>query len=76
MISAVVLINTDIGLSQDKVVEGLKLVEGVEEAHALQGVYDIMIKIKAVTLEKLKELIKLEIKQVAGVNSTLALVMV
>jgi translation elongation factor EF-1beta len=33
MISALVLVNTDLG-SQDKVIESLKLVEGVEEAHA------------------------------------------
>ena len=38
MISAVVLVNTDLN-SQDKVMESLKLVEGVEEAHALYGVY-------------------------------------
>jgi len=40
MISAVVLVNTDID-SQNKVIESLKLVEGVEEAHSLYGVYDL-----------------------------------
>ena len=37
MISAVVLVTTDSG-SQDKVLENIKLVEGVEEAHALYGI--------------------------------------
>jgi DNA-binding Lrp family transcriptional regulator len=41
MISAVVLVNTDLG-SQDKVLESLKQIEGVQEAHALYGVYDLL----------------------------------
>ena len=57
MISALVLVNTDLG-SQDKVIESLKLVEGVEEAHALYGVYDLLMKIKANSFDKIKEIIK------------------
>ena len=37
MVSAVVLLNTDLD-AQDKVLESLRLVDGVEEAHALYGV--------------------------------------
>jgi DNA-binding Lrp family transcriptional regulator len=76
MISAVVLVNMDIGSSQDKVIENLKLVNGVEEAHALYGVYDVMIKIKARTVDKLKDAIRLGIRQVDGVTSTLTLMIV
>lgn len=72
MISAVVLVNTDLG-SQDKVLESLKQVEGVEEAHALYGVYDLLIKVKAKSVDKLKEVIKSHIKQVKGVTSSLTL---
>lgn len=45
MISAVVLVNTDLD-AQERVIENLKLVSGFEEAYALQGVYDLLIKIK------------------------------
>lgn len=76
MISAVVLVNTELGSSQDEIIESLKLVEGVEEAHALYGVYDLLIKIKALTLEKLKEIIKLYIRQLNGVTSSLTLMIV
>jgi DNA-binding Lrp family transcriptional regulator len=76
MISAVVLLNTELGSSQDKVIESLKNIEGVEEAHALYGVYDLMIKIKALTIEKMKEIIKLRIRQIAGVASSLTLMIV
>ena len=53
MISAVVLLNTDSG-TQDKILESLKLVDGVEEAHALLGVYDLLVKIKARSIDKIK----------------------
>jgi len=76
MISAVVLVNTDLGSSQDQVIESLKLIEGVEEAHGLYGVYDIMVKIKASSIDRLKEIIKLHIRQVAGVTSSLTLMIV
>lgn len=76
MISAVVLVNMDIGLSQDKLIESLKLIDGVEEAHALYGVYDVIIKIKALTIDKLKDAIKLGIRQAAGVTSTLTLMII
>ena len=76
MISAVVLVNTELGSSQDEIIESLKLVEGVEEAHALYGVYDLLIKIKALTLEKLKDIIKLYIRQLNGVTSSLTLMIV
>ena len=75
MISAVVLLNTDSG-TQDKILESLKLVDGVEEAHALYGVYDILVKINGNSIEKLKEITKLRIKPIAGVNSSLTLMIV
>jgi DNA-binding Lrp family transcriptional regulator len=75
MVSAVVLVNTELG-SQDKVLESLKLVEGVEEAHALYGVYDLLIKIKASSFDRLKDITKLRIKHIAGVTSSLTLMVV
>ncbi len=75
MISAVVLVNTDLG-SQDKVLESLRHVEGVEEAHALYGVYDLLIKIKAISVDRLKDITKSRIKEIAGVTSSLTLMIV
>jgi DNA-binding Lrp family transcriptional regulator len=75
LISAVVLVNTDLG-AQDKVAKNVKLIEGVEEAHTLYGVYDLLIKIKAVSLDRLKEIIKLRIRQITGVTSSLTLMIV
>jgi DNA-binding Lrp family transcriptional regulator len=70
MISALVLVNTDLG-SQDKVIESLKLVEGVEEAYSLCGVYDLVVKVKAKSIDKLKDLIKFGIRQTIGVANSI-----
>ena len=75
MISAVVLVNTDLG-AQDKVIENLKQIEGVQEAHALYGVYDLLIKIKSNSIDKLRDITKSRIKQVEGVTSALTLMLV
>ena len=70
MVSAVVLINTGFNV-KDNVMETLKRVNGVEEAHALYGVYDFLIKIKATSIENIKEITNLQIKPLTGVNSSL-----
>ncbi len=72
MISAVLLLNTDLN-AQDDVLESIKQVEGVEEAHSLYGVYDLLVKVKADSIDELKNITKAQIKQVAGVTSSLTL---
>jgi DNA-binding Lrp family transcriptional regulator len=58
------------------VLERLRFVDGVEEAHALYGVYDLLVKIKGNSIDKLKEITKFRIKPIAGVNSSLTLMIV
>ena len=53
---AFVLINVETG-SEQEVVNELKRIEGVEEAYFSYGVYDIITKIKADSMERLKELV-------------------
>jgi hypothetical protein len=54
MPTAFVLINTEIG-SETDVLKELKNVEGVEEEpFAVYGVYDIVARVKADTMERLK----------------------
>ncbi len=45
MISAVILVNTQ--SEPTEIIESLRKIEGVEEAHALVGVYDLLVKVKA-----------------------------
>jgi len=75
LISAFVLVNTDLG-AEAKVLESLKQVEGVEEAHALCSVYDLAVKIKANSMDKLKEIITTSIRKLGGVSNIMTLMLV
>jgi DNA-binding Lrp family transcriptional regulator len=74
MPKAFVLINVESG-SEDEVLKELKRIEGVEEAYFSYGVYDIITKIKADTMEKLKEMVTRQIRALSKVRSTLTLIM-
>ncbi len=71
---AFVLINVESG-SEDEVLKDLKKIEGVEEAYFSYGVYDLITKIKADTMEKLKEMVTRQIRSLSKVRSTLTLIM-
>jgi DNA-binding Lrp family transcriptional regulator len=71
---AFVLINVESG-SEDEVLKDLKGIEGVEEAYFSYGVYDLITKIKAETMEKLKEMVTHRIRALSKVRSTLTLIM-
>jgi DNA-binding Lrp family transcriptional regulator len=71
---AFVLINVESG-SEDEVLQELKKIEGVEEAYFSYGVYDLITKIKAETMEQLKEMVTRKIRVLSQVRSTLTLIM-
>jgi len=73
MATAFVLINTELGSEAD-VLKHMKKVEGVDEAFALYGVYDIIARVKADTMDKLKEIVTLHIRKLDRVRSTLTLI--
>ena len=71
---AFVLINVESG-SEDEVLKEIKKLEGVEEAYFSYGVYDLVTKIKADTMEHLKETVTRKIRALSKVRSTLTLIM-
>ena len=71
---AFVLINVESG-SEDNVLQELKTVEGVEEAYFSYGVYDLITKIKADTMDNLKDMVTRRIRTLRKVRSTLTLIM-
>ncbi len=74
MISAVVLVNANAG--EDNMVLGtIRCIEEIEEAHALWGVYDLIVKINANSIVRIKDTIKFRLRRLAGVNSILTLMM-
>ncbi len=70
---AFVLINTEIG-SENEVLKTLKKVSGVKEAYSVYGVYDIVAKIEAETMDKLKEMVTWHIRRLDKVRSTLTMI--
>jgi DNA-binding Lrp family transcriptional regulator len=71
---AFVLINVESG-SEDEVLKELKSIEGVEEAYFSYGVYDLITKIRADSMDKLKELVTRRVRTLSKVRSTLTLIM-
>ena len=71
---AYVLINVESG-AEEEVVKQLKNIEGVAEAYFSYGVYDIISKVKADSMEKLKDMVTRRIRTLNRVRSTLTLIM-
>lgn len=74
MPTAFVLINTELG-SETEVLKELKQVEGVNEAYAVYGTYDIVARVKAQTMDKLKEIVTVRIRKLGNVKATLTLML-
>lgn len=75
MPTAFVLINTEIG-AEAEVLESLKGVEGIAEAYAVYGVYDIIAKVTAENMDKLKEIVTWHVRRLDKVRSTLTMIVV
>ena len=71
---AYVLFNVESG-SEDTVLKQLRNLNNVEEAYVSYGVYDLVIRVKADTMEELKESVTHKIRTIKQVRSTLTLIM-
>jgi len=67
------LINTEIG-SESEVLDAIKKIKNVIEAHAVYGVYDIVVKIEAETMDNLKETVTWKVRRLNKVRSTLTMI--
>ena len=72
---AFVLINADIG-SEEEVLNGLQNVEGVKESYTVFGIYDVVAMIEAETMDKLKNIVTLDIRRLKKVRSSLTMIVV
>ena len=66
-----VLLNADLGYESTLAAE-MKNMEGVTDSYTVYGVYDIMLKIEADSMERLKEFIG-AIRKTKGVKSSLTM---
>jgi DNA-binding Lrp family transcriptional regulator len=72
---AFVLINAEIG-SEDEVVAELRKIGNVKESYVVYGVYDIVAKVEADSMDKLKEVVTWKIRRLDKVRSTLTMIVV
>jgi DNA-binding Lrp family transcriptional regulator len=72
---AFVLINTEIG-SESEVLAALKKIDAVDESYMVYGVYDVVAKVKANTMDKLKEIVTWHVRRLDKVRSTLTMIVI
>lgn len=70
---AFVLINAEIG-AENEVIRELRKLKGVSEAYIVYGVYDIVAKLEAESMDKLKEVVTWNIRRLDKVRSTLTMI--
>ncbi len=71
---AFVLINVESG-TEEEVIKELRALEGVIESYFSYGVYDIIAKVKADSMDQLKDLVTRRIRNLSKVRSTLTLIL-
>jgi DNA-binding Lrp family transcriptional regulator len=74
MPKAFVLLNVEPG-GEDKVLQQLRRISVVEDAYVTYGVYDLVVRVQADTMEALKEAVTHKIRAANQVRSTLTLIM-
>ncbi len=72
---AFVLINAEIG-SEDEVLQELRKMPSVKESYTVYGVYDVVAKVEAETMDKLKEVVTWKVRRLNKVRSTLTMIVV
>ncbi len=75
MAMAFVLINTETG-SEQEVLDELRKIDAVKESYLVYGVYDIVAKVGADTMDKLKEIITWTVRRVDKVRATLTMIII
>ena len=72
MTLAFLLINADLGL-EDQVIGELLKIPNVKEAYVVFGVFDIVAKVEAESMDKLKEIVMWKIRRIEKLRSTLTM---
>ncbi|MCX8175870.1 MAG: Lrp/AsnC ligand binding domain-containing protein [Candidatus Bathyarchaeota archaeon] len=72
---AYVLINTEIG-AESGVLKEIRKIKNVVEAYTVYGTYDIIAKVHAESLDKLKECVTWNIRKLDKVRSTLTMIVI
>ena len=69
------MVNADLGAEED-LLKKLREIPNVREVYVVYGVYDIVARVEADTMEKVKETITWHIRRLDKVRSTLTMIVV
>ncbi len=75
MASAYLLLNVETG-TEEEVIDSLKPLQEVKEAWMVYGVYDIVVRVEAETMEELKNVVSWTIRRLDRVRSTMTMIVV
>jgi DNA-binding Lrp family transcriptional regulator len=75
MPTAYVLINCDLG-SEEEIIREIKKLPDVVEVNGVYGVYDIIVKLQADSMDKLRETITWKVRRIDKVRSTLTMIVI
>jgi len=73
MPTAFVLINAELG-KEEGILKELRSISSCKEAHFVYGVYDIIAKVQADALDKVKDIITWKIRRLDKIRSTLTMI--
>jgi DNA-binding Lrp family transcriptional regulator len=71
---AFVLINTNDLMDDDVLLHQLKNIDGISEAYKVCGIYDILVKVEAETMDKALKVVSNRLKNIKNIRSTLTMV--
>jgi DNA-binding Lrp family transcriptional regulator len=71
--TAFVLLNAELG-AEIEVLNGLKMIDEVKETHLIYGVYDIIARIEADTMDDLRKVIGWKVRGFTRVRSTITMI--
>jgi DNA-binding Lrp family transcriptional regulator len=70
---AFIFLNAEVG-AEDELIQELKKIKNVTAVFIIYGVYDVVVKIEAETMEKLKMVVTSQIRKLSNIRSTLTLI--
>jgi DNA-binding Lrp family transcriptional regulator len=71
---AFVLINTNDCTNDDLILTQLKKIDGISEAYKVSGIYNILVKVEAETMDKLAKVVNHRLKNLKNIQSTLTMI--
>ncbi len=71
---AFVLINTNDRINDDQLLTRLKNIDGISEAYKVSGIYNILVRVEAETMDKVAKVVNYRLRNLKDIQSTLTMV--